>query len=118
MREAKANKIKDTMVRWLNHYRYGREITGLIQSLMIGIIFLEQFEINRYLYFIIIPVTGFGFLYIGYFLRKKKVFERDLGYRTKENPFMQDLLTKVNYIHDEIKKTEDPTTPDSQIGKR
>ena len=107
--------MKDKLVRWLNHYRYGREMFGMIQSLMIGIIFLEQFDVNRYLYIIIIPVTGFLFIWIGYMLRRYKVFEKDLGYRTRENPFMKELDRKIKYLY-EAKKAENETTIDKKPG--
>jgi hypothetical protein len=86
------------LVRWLNHYRYGREITGMIQSLMIGTIFLEQFNVPRQLYFFIIPATAFGFIVIGYLLKRWKIFEKDLEYRSSQNPVMSEMLEILKRI--------------------
>ena len=105
--------MKNKLIRWLNHYRYGREMFGMAQSMMIGIIFLEQFEINRYYYIGIIPITAFGFVFVGYLLRKHKMFNKDLEYRTSENPFMQDIVKQLNNIQYDIKNITDKNTSNS-----
>jgi len=102
----KIGTMKNKLVRWLNHYRYGREMFGMAQSMMIGIIFMEQFDINRYFYIGIIPVTVFGFVFVGYLLRKYDMFSKDLGYRTSENPFMTDLKEKIYFLYEIEKKKE------------
>jgi len=69
---------------------------------MVGVIFLEQFDINRQWYWLILPLTAIAFILIGYFLKRLNIFQKDMGYRTSENPYMRELMRKVDNIEKKL----------------
>jgi len=98
--------MRKTIIRWLMHYRRGREYISLIQSMMIGVIFLEQFDINRIHYYWIIPATIVIFILLGFIEKHFGIFKEIAQYLNSQNPEMVNINKKINEIYKAIRETK------------
>lgn len=101
------NINKKKIVRIINHYKRGRGYVSLARSMMIGVIFLEQFNVNRMHYCWIIPITIISLILIGYFEKHYKFYEHIKGYKANKNPVLRELLEKVTKIEKQLNDIRD-----------
>jgi len=90
------------IIRLINHFKRGREYVAMLQSMMIGVIFLEQFNIDRVHYVWIIPATVVSFVMLGYFEKKHGIFKADQAYRNSQNPEIMNINKKIDEIYKKI----------------
>jgi len=99
--------MKQKIVRILNHYRRGREYVSLIQSILIGVIFFEQFDINRIHYSWIIPMTIIGFIFIGFIEKQYGFFKETKRYLNSQDPNITNINNKINKLYEIILETKE-----------
>ena len=112
MTNVKANKT--SLVRWKIYIDRAKMYVGYIQFLMIGFVFLKQFEhteIGKHIFnnlLISIPVLFILFMSISLILGRIDTIlglrEEELRNSSSSNPVMRDIQSNIEQIKSDLKK--------------